>query len=43
MAEESDILGLLLKDDYFSINEELIIDELLDLFIAASHTTASAT
>ena len=38
-----DFLDYLLADDYFSQNEILIVDEILDFFIAATQTTASTT
>lgn len=36
-------LDYLLADEYFSQNAELIVDEVLDFFIAATQTTASTT
>jgi len=42
-TQHDDLLDLLLKDETFSFNDEIIIDELLTIFFAGSQTSANAT
>ncbi len=41
--QKDDLLELLLKDETFSFDVEIIIDELLTVFFAGSQTSANAT
>ena len=36
-------MGMLLQNEYFAADESLIVDEILDFFVAAAQTTTSAT
>ena len=42
-GQKDDLLDLLLKDETFSFDDEIIIDELLTIFFAGSQTSANAT